>query len=86
MYYIESRNGRIRIVNYRGDTVLQNEIAEPSIYVNFLDMIMRDIIVIVGEDGKTLNYVSKFKNPIQTYRYGDKELRINFSRINRNWQ
>ena len=81
MYYVESRNNRLRIVDQRGKIVLQNEIAEPSIYVRFLDMIMRDIIVHIEDNGNRIIHEYKRRNPIQTYVYGKYNIIINFSRL-----
>ena len=81
MYYIESRNNRIRIVDQRGKIVPQNEIAEPSIYVRFLDMIMRDVIVHIEDNGNRIIHEYKRGNPIQTYVYGKYSIIINFSRL-----
>ncbi len=78
MYYIENRNGRLRIVDNKGATVLQKDIG--SGYLFFMDSLMRDIIINVNSDG-TLLYKRRSYNPIRQYRYHNQYFEINLSRL-----
>jgi len=78
MYYAESKNSRLRIVNDKGIKVLQKDIGPR--YLFFMDSLMRDIIIKVNPDG-TLTYKRQSYNPIRQYRYHNEIFEINLSRL-----